>query len=121
VQRRFRLQRAGAIGASSMITLPTESDQGNLESCIECVPRLGRGAGRTAASEGGGGAALSRVLQGPGTCPRLSSQFHKTALTTTPADTVVLCRHRHRTVFGVADMTGDELSEPNWKADLGRF
>jgi len=55
MQRRFRLQRAGAIGASSMVTPPTESGQGNLESCIECVPRPGRGAGRTAASKGGGG------------------------------------------------------------------
>ena len=86
MQRRFRRQRAGAIGASSMVTPPTESDQGNLESCIECVPHPGRGAGRTAASEGGGGAPLSGVLQGPGTGHSASSQVHKTALTTTPAE-----------------------------------
>src|SRR5207302_10371660 len=59
--------------------------------------------GRTAASEGGGGATLSRVVQGPGTGPRLhpyaghrpSSRFNKTRLDyNTGGIAVVLYRHQ---------------------------
>src|SRR5438105_6978347 len=62
--------------------------------------------GRTAASEGGGGATLSRVVQGPGIGPRLhpyaghrpSSRFNKTRLDyNTGGIAVVLYRHQQRT------------------------
>src|SRR5205807_4883853 len=77
VLRQFRPQRAGAIGASSIVTPPTACGQRNLESCIECVPHHGRGGlAGPPPPRAAGGAPLSGVQQGP----------DMAALTTTPAE-----------------------------------